>query len=81
VGAKFVFDQDHRMLGIAGGVHPFIGGPSGMRIQEVPRVNKNSTPITIFLPFFMEEIQLLVAETNKYYSKYLDIFDNDGGCS
>jgi hypothetical protein len=37
-----------------------------------------STPITIFLLFFIEVIQLLVAETNnKYYNQYLDIPNND----
>jgi len=41
-----------------------------MRIQEQLHVN-NSTQITIFLLFFMKVIQLLVAETNKYYNQYL----------
>jgi hypothetical protein len=52
-----------------------------MRIQEMmPHGNKDSTtPITIFLLFFKEVIQLLVAETNKYYNQYLDTLDNDGG--
>jgi hypothetical protein len=44
-------------------------------------VNKDSTPITIFLLFFVEVIQLLVAETNKYCSQCLDTPDNDGRCS
>jgi hypothetical protein len=50
----------------SGGVHPFTGGPSGLRIQEVPHVNKDYTPIIVFLLFYMEVIQLLVAETSKY---------------
>lgn len=29
----------------------------------------------------MEAMQLLVAETNKYYNQYLDTLDNDDGCS
>jgi hypothetical protein len=62
-------------------VHPFTLGPSGLRIQEVPRVNKDSMPITTFLLFFMELIQLLVAETNKSYNQYLDTLDNDRRCS
>jgi hypothetical protein len=44
-----------------------------LRIQEAPHVNKDYTPITVFLLSFMEVIQLLVAETNKYYSQYLDL--------
>jgi len=60
-------------------VHPFSGGPSGLRIEEVPHVNKYSAPVTVFL-LFMEVIQLLVAEANKYYSQYLDTLNNDGRC-
>jgi hypothetical protein len=57
----------------SGGVHPFTGSPSELRIQEPPHVNKDSTPVTVFLLFFMEAIELLVAETNKYYNQYLDM--------
>jgi len=52
-----------------------------MRIQEVPHVNKVSTPISVFLLLFVEVIQLLVAETNKHYNLYLDTLDSDGVCS
>jgi hypothetical protein len=44
-------------------------------------VNKDWAPVTAFLLFFMEVIQLLVTETNKYYSQYLHILDSHGGCS
>jgi hypothetical protein len=54
----------------SGDACPFTGGSSGLRVQETPHVNKDSTPIIVFLFFFMEVIQLLVAETNKYYSQY-----------
>jgi hypothetical protein len=40
-------------------------------------MNKDSAPIVVFLLFFMEVIQLLVAETNSYYNKYIDILDSD----
>jgi hypothetical protein len=56
----------------SGGIHPFTGGPSGMRIQDVHCVNQDSTPITVFLLFFMKVIQLLVTDTDKYYSQYSD---------
>jgi hypothetical protein len=55
VGVKFMLGQDHRTLGNSSGVHPFIGGPSGLRIQEMLHGN-NSTPIPILLVFFMEVI-------------------------
>jgi hypothetical protein len=41
-------------------------------------VNKVSAPIVVFLLFFMNEIYLLVAETNKYYDQYLDMPNSDG---
>jgi uncharacterized protein RhaS with RHS repeats len=31
--------------------------------------------------FFMQVIQLLVQETNKYYNQYTDTQDSDGRCS
>jgi hypothetical protein len=40
-------------------------------MHEVPQVNKDSTPITVFLIFFMEVIWLLVADANKYCKRYL----------
>jgi hypothetical protein len=40
-------------------------------------VNKNSGPITTFLLFFLEVIQLLVAGTNKYCNQYFDTLDSD----
>jgi hypothetical protein len=60
-----------------GGVCPFTGGCCGLRMQAVLHVNKDSASTTIFLLFFMEVTELLVAETNKYYSQYLGTFDVD----
>jgi hypothetical protein len=65
----------------SGGIHTFIGSLNGLRIQEAPHVNKHSNPVTVFFLFFTEVIQLLVAETNNYYSQYLDTLDNYDGCS
>jgi hypothetical protein len=42
-------------------------------MQEAPHVDKNSIPVSIFL--FLEVIQLLMVETNKYY---LDTLDSNG---
>jgi hypothetical protein len=44
-------------------------------------VNKDSIPVTLSLLLFVEVIQLLVVEINKYYNQYLDTLDNDGRCS
>jgi hypothetical protein len=64
-----------RLQGIwnSGGVHPFVGVPSGSRIQGAPHVNKASMPITVFFLFFIQLIQMF-----KYYSQYLDMPDNNG---
>jgi hypothetical protein len=64
----------------SGETHPFIGGTSGLKTKEAPYVNNNSSPTTTFYLFFMH-IQLLVAETNKYYNQHLDTLDNDDGHS
>jgi hypothetical protein len=48
----------------SGGVPPFTGGPSGLRIEEALVMNRDATPITVFLLFFIKVIQLLVTKTN-----------------
>jgi hypothetical protein len=58
-------------------IHRFTGGPSGIRHNAVPTTNKDSTPLNVFMLFFLEIIQLLVVETNRYYHQYLDSL-NDG---
>jgi hypothetical protein len=58
-------------------IHRFTGGPSGIRHNAAPTINKDSTPLSIFMLFFLEIIQLLVVETNRYYHQYLDSL-NDG---
>jgi hypothetical protein len=65
----------------SGGVLPFIGVLSGLKIQEAPHVNKGSSLITVFFRFFVGVIQPLVAETIKYCNQYLDTYDKDKGCS
>jgi hypothetical protein len=49
----------------------FTGDLSSLRIQEA-LYNKGYAPIATFILILMEVIQLLVAETNKYYSVCLD---------
>jgi len=58
----------------SGGVHPFTGCHSGLKIQEMSHVNKDYTPFIVLL--FMEVIKLLVTETKKYCVQYLDTHDN-----
>jgi hypothetical protein len=61
VGTKFIFGQDYRSLNF-GDAHPITEGPSEQRKLEAPHADNYSTPITIFLLFFMEVIWLLVAD-------------------
>jgi hypothetical protein len=53
-------------------IHRFTGDPSGLRQSQAPTVNKHSTPLSVFMLFFLDIIQLLVVETNRYYRQYLD---------
>lgn len=53
------------------GILLFTGNLSRLRIQEA-LYNKGYAPIATFIFIFMEVIQLLVAETNKYYNECLD---------
>jgi hypothetical protein len=43
--------------------------------HEAPTINEDSTPLSVML-FFMEIIQLLVVQTNRYYYQYLDSLDD-----
>ena len=58
-------------------VHKFTGSPSGLRQTEEAHNNKDSSPLSIFVLFFFEIIQLLVEETNRYYHQYLDTLDEE----
>jgi hypothetical protein len=50
-----------------------------LRQNEATHINKDSLPLTLFVLFFLEIMQLLVEETNVYYHQYLKIVDE--GCS
>jgi hypothetical protein len=60
----------------SGGVHPFIGTPSGLKIWRTPCEQGFDTDYRLFL-FFIDVIQLLMAETDKNYNQYLGTLDND----
>jgi hypothetical protein len=52
-------------------VHKFTGWLSVLQQNKAPHINKESTPVSIFMLFFLE-MQLLVVETNRYYHQYLE---------
>jgi hypothetical protein len=53
------------------GVHDF----TGIKYNEAPHINKNSSPQSAAVFLFSEAIKLLVAETNRYYHQHLDTLD------
>jgi hypothetical protein len=50
----------------------FSGGAVGINLNKAPHVNKDPTPLCVFMLFFTGIIQLLVEETNRHYHPYLD---------
>jgi hypothetical protein len=56
-------------------IHRFTGDPSGLRQKKAHDINKDSSPLSIFMLLFLEIMQLLVEETNRYYHQYLDTPD------
>jgi len=45
-------------------VHTFTGGPREKRDSEAPQINDSSSPLSVFVLYFAENITLLVVETN-----------------
>jgi hypothetical protein len=45
-------------------IHKFTGEPSGLRQNEAPHMNKDLSPLSTFMLFFLEIIQQVVKETN-----------------
>jgi hypothetical protein len=60
-------------------IHKFTGKLSGLRQNKAFHINKDSSPLSMFMLFFLETMQLLVEETNRYYHQYLDALYE--GCS
>jgi hypothetical protein len=56
-------------------VHKFTGGPSGLTKNKVHYVNKDCSPLSIFMLIFLEIMQLLLEETNICYHQYLETVD------
>ena len=53
-------------------VHPFVGPAKGVKKSEDPRINKDSSPLSVLMLFFTEIFHLLVEQTNLYYEQFLD---------
>jgi hypothetical protein len=53
-------------------VHRFTGGDREKKKNEAPHINKESSPLRVFVLYFASVIDLLVRETNRYYHEYLD---------
>jgi hypothetical protein len=53
-------------------VHQYTGGDRGKKQNETPHINKDSSPLSIFMLYFVSVIDLLVTETNRYSHQYLD---------
>jgi hypothetical protein len=58
------------------GSNNFSGGAVGVNLNAAPHVNKDSTPLCVFMLYFTAIIHLLVVETNRYYHQYLDRLDD-----
>ena len=56
--------------------HTYTGGPRGKKDSEVSHTNDGSSPLGIFLLYFVEIITMLVVETNCYYHDYIDRLDD-----
>ncbi|PNF23240.1 hypothetical protein B7P43_G18268 [Cryptotermes secundus] len=54
------------------GVNNYSGVAVGINITAAPHVNKDSTPLCVFMLYFVGIIHLLVEETNRYNHQYLD---------
>ena len=53
----------------------FTGAPCGLKADEAPRICATSSPVSFFLLFFAEIIDLLVEKTNRYYHQYREKSD------
>ena len=48
-------------------VHPFVSPAKGVKKNEAPHINKDSSPLSVLM-FFTETFHLLVEQTNLYTS-------------
>jgi hypothetical protein len=57
-------------------VNNISGGAVGINLNEAPHVNKESSPLCVFMLFFKGIIHLLVEEANQHYHQYLDSLED-----
>jgi hypothetical protein len=53
-------------------IHKFTGSAQWVK---GPHINKDSSPLSVFMLFFLEIMRLLLEETNRYYHQYLDTLE------
>jgi hypothetical protein len=46
-------------------------------MTQAPNITKDSTSLSVFMPFFFEVMQMVVEETNSYYHQYLDTMEKE----
>jgi len=61
-------------------IHLFVGPAKGVKESEASRINKDSSPLSVFMLFFTEIFHLLVKQTNVYYQQHLDKPDLPADC-
>ena len=47
-------------------IHPFVSPAKGVKKSEAPHINKDSSPLSVFMLFFTQIFHLLVEQTNVY---------------
>ena len=53
-------------------IHPFVGPARGVKKTDNPHIKKDSSPLSVFMLFFIQIFHLLVEQTNIYYQQHLD---------
>jgi hypothetical protein len=74
---QHMMDQQYRLSTFCTVVHRFTQGPSGLQQNEAPHITKDSNSLSTLMVFFLEIMQMLVEETNRYHHKYLDTLNEE----
>ena len=68
----------HRRETDTASIHGFTGLPHGIKQSAVPNISTESSPLTIFFPFFWQIFAILLRETNQYFHQYVASLDEAG---
>jgi len=49
----------------------FTGPPNGINHSAASDINAESSPFSIFIPFFRQVFQIILTETNRYFHQYM----------